>query len=181
MEPCASSACTKILRWSRKDSSFVWSSKALLDEPTDEQKHNLQAFLAGRAVFVWFTTGSGKSLCYVALPSALEYKWFKSKENLQGQILSSCIIVVVFPLTALMVDQVAMLKNRGLKAAFVGREQTDESIHQQVEKGVFTFVLMSSESLLKILCWREIFRSRLYQDNLVGLLRCIKAWLNDFT
>ena len=125
MEPeqqCVSSACTKILCWSCKDSSFVWSSKVLLDEPTDEQEHNLQAFLAGRVVFVWFTTGSGKSLWYIALLSAFGYKWFKSKGNLQGQILSSCIVVVVFPLTALTVDQVAMLKNRGLKAAFVGRK-----------------------------------------------------------
>ena len=80
-----------------------------------------------------------------------------------------------------MVDQVAMLKNRGLKSAFVGGKQTDERIHQQIEKGVFTFVFMSPESLLKVLCWREIFRSRLYQDNVVGLLRCIKVWLNDFT
>ena len=167
MEPeqqCVSSACTKILRGSCKDSSFVWSSKGLLDEPADEQKHNLQAFLAGRVAFVWFTTGSGKSLWYAALPSAFGYKWFKSKENLQGQILSSCILVVVFPLTALTVDQVAMLKNRGLKSAFVGGKQTDESIQQQLEKWVFTFVLMSPESLLKVFCWREILRSRLYQD-----------------
>ena len=88
--------------------------------------------------------------------------------------------MVVSPLTALMVDQVAMFKNRGLKAAFVGREQTDESIRQQVEKGVFSLVFMSPESLLKVLRWREMFRSRIYQDNLVGLIvdeaHCVEKW-----
>ena len=150
------------------------------DEPTDEQKHILQAFLAGKDVFACLPTGSGKSLCYAALPSAFEYLRSKSKENLQGQIPSSCIVVVVSPLTALMVDQVAMFKNRGLKAAFVGREQTDESIRQQVEKGVFSLVFMSPESLLKVLRWREMFRSRIYQDNLVGLIvdeaHCVEKW-----
>ena len=103
------------------------------------------------------------------------------KENrLQGQIPSSCIVVVVSPLTALMVDQVAMFKNRGLQAAFVGKEQTDERIRQQVEKGVFSLVFMSPESLLKVLRWREMFRSKIYQDNLVGLIvdeaHCVEKW-----
>ena len=75
-----------------------------------------------------------------------------SKCNLQGrQITSSCIVVVVSPLTALMVDQVSMFKKRGLKAAFVGKEQTDYSIRQQVEKGVFSLVFMSPKSLLQVL------------------------------
>ena len=150
-------------------------------EPTDEQKLILQAFLAGKAFFACLPTGSGKSLCYAALPSAFEYLRSKSKENrLQGQIPSSCIVVVVSPLTALMVDQVAMFKNRGLQAAFVGKEQIDERIRQQVEKGVFSLVFMSPESLLKVLRWREMFRSKIYQDNLVGLIvdeaHCVEKW-----
>jgi len=45
---------------------------------------------------------------------------------------------------------------------------TDESIRQQVEKGVFSLVFMSPKSLLQVLLqWREMFRSRIYQDNLL--------------
>jgi len=151
------------------------------DEPTDEQMHILRAFLVGSDVFACLPTGSGKSLCYAALPSAFGYLRSMSKGNLQGrQITSSCIVVVVSPLTALMVDQVSMFEKRGLKAAFVGKEQTDESIRQQVEKGVFSLVFMSPESLLQVLRWREMFRSTIYQDNLVGLVvdeaHCVEKW-----
>ena len=151
------------------------------DEPTDEQMHILRAFLVGSDVFACLPTGSGKSLCYAALPSAFGYLRSMSKGNLQGrQITSSCIVVVVSPLTALMVDQVSMFEKRGLKAAFVGKEQTDENIRQQVEKGVFSLVFMSPESLLQVLRWREMFRSTIYQDNLVGLVvdeaHCVERW-----
>ena len=43
------------------------------DEPTDEQMHILRAFLVGSDVFACLPTGSGKSLCYAALPSAFGY------------------------------------------------------------------------------------------------------------
>ena len=151
------------------------------DEPTDGPMHILRACLVGSDVFACLPTGSGKSLCYAALPSAFGYLRSMSKGNLQGQqITSSCIVVVVSPLTALMVDQVSMFEKRGLKAAFVGKEQTDENIRQQVEKGVFSLVFMSPESLLQVLRWREMFRSTIYQDNLVGLVvdeaHCVEKW-----
>ena len=73
-----------------------------------------------------------------------------------------------------------MFEKRGLKAAFVGKEQTDENIRQQVEKGVFSLVFMSPESLLQVLRWREMFRSTIYPDNLVGLVvdeaHCVEKW-----
>ena len=65
------------------------------DEPTDQQMHILQAFWFGSDVFACLPTGSGKSLCYAALPSAFGYLRFMSKGNLQGrEITSSCIVVV---------------------------------------------------------------------------------------
>ena len=150
------------------------------DEPTEEQMRILRAFLVGSDVFACLPTGSGKSLCYAALPSAFGYLRSQSKGNLPGQVPSSCIVVVVSPLTALMVDQVSVFENRGLKAAFVGKEQTDESIRKQVEKGVFSLIFMSPESLLQVLRWREMFRSRIYQENLVALVvdeaHCVEKW-----
>ena len=55
----------------------------------------------------------------------------------------SSIVVVVSPLTALMIDQVGLFEKTGLKAAFVGEEQTDESVRSQVEDSAFFAVSFS--------------------------------------
>ena len=101
------------------------------DEPTVDQTSILRAFLLGD-VFASLPTGSGKSLCYAALPNAFDYlrNWGQSQQ--EG---FRSIVVVVSPLTALMIDQVGLFEKRGLKAAFVAEEQTDESVRHQVEKG----------------------------------------------
>ena len=53
-------------------------------------------FVDGRDVFVMLPTGSGKSLCYTALPSVFDI--------LRGK--DGHIVIVVSPLVALMKDQV---------------------------------------------------------------------------
>ena len=59
--------------------------------------------------------------------------------------------------------------DRGVKAAYVGKDQKNESVKQQVLKGEFQLVFMSPESMLKVLKCREMFRSTAYQKNLVCL------------
>ena len=149
------------------------------DQPTADQSSILRAFLLGKDVFACLPTGSGKSLCYAALPYAFDYLRYWNKEEVHQQA-SNSIVVVVSPLTALMIDQVALFEKRGLKVAFVGEEQTDETIRRQVEKGDYKLVYLSPESLLKVLRWREMFRSESYQSNLVGVIvdeaHCIEQW-----
>ena len=54
---------------------------------TDDQANAIREFVAGRDVFVTLPTGSGKSLCYAALPFVFDF--------LRAQ---SLIVVVVCPL-----------------------------------------------------------------------------------
>ena len=61
-----------------------------------EQETAIRAFVDGRDVFVMLPTGSGKSLCYTALPSVFDI--------LRGK--DGHIVIVVSPLVALMKDQV---------------------------------------------------------------------------
>ena len=56
-----------------------------------------------------------------------------------------------------------------MKAAFVGKDQKDESVKEQVLKGEFELVFMSPECILRVLKYREMFRSVAYQKNLVCL------------
>ena len=55
----------------------------------------IKSFLQGKDVFICLPTGSGKSLCYAALPYALDGLYCRE----------SIIAIVVSPLIALMKDQ----------------------------------------------------------------------------
>ena len=57
----------------------------------------------------------------------------------------------------------------GLKCAFVGDEQHDVSVKDGVVSGGYQLVYISPESLLRVLRWREMFRSAVYQEHLVAL------------
>ena len=61
-----------------------------------KQEMAVRGFLSGKDVFVMLPTGSGKSLCYSALPILFD----KIKHR------SGHIVLVVSPLVALMKDQV---------------------------------------------------------------------------
>ena len=60
--------------------------------------------MLGKDVFVSLPTGSGKSLCFAALPYVFEYL---RKVKSRDQPFHSAIVICVCPLSALMQDQVA--------------------------------------------------------------------------
>ena len=76
--------------------------------------------------------------------------------------------------------QVASFQTKGIKAAFVGKDQTDESIKSDVVAGEYSLVYISPESMLTNLRYREMFRSTVYQENLVCLAideaHCVEKW-----
>ena len=80
----------------------------------------------------------------------------------------------------LILRQVKKYGDRGVKAAYVGKDQKDETIKQQVLKGEFQLVFMSPKSVLRVLKYREMFRSIAYQKNLVCLAideaHCVEKW-----
>ena len=147
------------------------------DSPTDEQSQALRQIVLGKDVFVSLPTGSGKSLCFAALPYVFESL---RKANSRDQPFHLAIVICVCPLSALMQDQVAKYGERGLKAAFVGRDQTDEGVNAGVERGDYQLVYMSPESMLAVLRWRKMFSSTVYQENLMAMAvdeaHCVDKW-----
>ena len=147
------------------------------DNPTDEQGQAVRQIVLGKDVFVSLPTGSGKSLCFAALPYVFEYL---RKVKSRDQPFHSAIVICVCPLSALMQDQVAKYGERGLKTAFVGRDQTDEGVNDGVERGDYQLVYMSPESMLAVLRWRKMFSSTVYQENLMAMAvdeaHCVDKW-----
>ena len=76
---------------------------------------------AGRDVFLWLPTGFGKSVCYEVLYLSC------MTTNLEGIL--GLALSWLFPpcMVSLMVDQVASLKKRGVKAAIVSSIQVHQA------------------------------------------------------
>ena len=81
--------------------------------PRKEQLLSIKAVYERKSVFVWLPTGSGKSLCYQALPFVMDHKL-----GLVGTPKSSSVLVVS-PLVALMVDQVKALRSCKVKSSII--------------------------------------------------------------
>ena len=62
-------------------------------------------------MFVWLLTGYGKSLCYQVLPFLFDHTGRRTDS----------LVVVVSPLVSLMVDQVHVLQQKGVKAAIMSQ------------------------------------------------------------
>lgn len=69
---------------------------------------------------------------------------------------------------------------KGLKAAFVGKDQNDDKIKEGVQNGEYELVYISPESMLRVLKYREMFRSTNYQNHLICLAideaHCVEKW-----
>lgn len=126
------------------------------------------SFLKGQDVFVSLSTGSGKSLCYWALPHAFDY--IRKKSN--------SMILVVSPLVALMQDQVSVLVNKGIRAVEVG--SASAQVEEEIRAGRFQVLFFSPECLLTRLDWRDVLFSSIFQDQLIAFIvdeaHCVKQW-----
>ena len=89
------------------------------------------------------------------------------------------VIVVICPLIALTEDQIARLNSVGLKAAYIGNNQT-EDVLCAIENGEYTFVFVSPESSLCNNRWRQMLASKTYKERLIGVCvdeaHCITHW-----
>ena len=144
--------------------------------PTEEQEKVVTSFVCGQDVFVSLPTGSDKSLCYTCLS-----RLFNELRGAHGCEHHS-IAVVVSPLSSVMQDQVHCFgllepvvhvlfqhrwikyNGKGLKAAFVGKDQNDDKI-KGVQNGEYELVYISPQSMLRVLKYREMFRSTSYQNH----------------
>ena len=105
------------------------------DSFRERQREIIEHVIAGHHAFVLMPTGGGKSLCY-QIPA----------------LVRPGIGLVVSPLIALMEDQVAALRQAGVKAAALnsrlwGAEK--DLLWRDIERGELDLLYMAPETLLK--------------------------------
>jgi len=147
-----------------------------LTELKNEQKKALFYLLSGKDVFVNLPTGFGKSLIYQLSPLVAEEL---SKRRYQNGNNQSGIVLVISPLVSLIKDQVKGLKQRGIKASFIGAGQ-EEANFKEIVNGEMNIVYLSPEAMLANDRWREMICSQVYQKSVVAVAvdeaHCITHW-----
>lgn len=97
------------------------------------QEAVISRLLAGKSAAAIFPTGAGKSLCYQLPALALPH-----------------LTLVISPLLALMHDQLAFLRSKGIAAATLDSSQTAEEsrrVMQQASDGKLKILMISVERL----------------------------------
>ena len=126
----------------------------------NEQKQAIHVIYGGKEVSVYLTTGFGKSIWFQIMPFLFDHK-----RGLVGCKKRSCAIIV-YPLIALMVDQVRNLRKSGVQAMIISCDSRESSIvgkdflvtESIVTSGSYMFVSPEALSHGK---WREALNNPL--------------------
>lgn len=152
-----------------KDAINYGLSKIGFTEIREHQRQVVEAYLSGKDVFVSAPTGSGKSLTFEIAPYVFDYMEHGERESIEA------VCIVVVPLIALMKNQVTSLRDRGIAAAYVGEDCSEEE-RRDICEGKYNIVFGSPEAMLN--SSRHIFRSlkKNVKSVFIDESHCIEKW-----
>lgn len=154
-------ALVKLLRWHFGHADF-----------RGKQLDAIEAVLSGRDCFCLMPTGGGKSMCY-QIPALAK---------------KSGITLVVCPLIALMENQVAALKEKGIAAEFLSSTQTSSvknKIYEDIDSGKPSLRLLYVTPELIATSGFMSKLTKIYMRGMLNLIaideaHCISSWGHDF-
>ncbi len=132
-----------------------------VEELFEEQEKVLCSFFKGKDVYFSAPTGYGKLLIFQAIPLEADFL-------LEQATMTSCILVVS-PLQSLMLDQIQLLREKGISAAGIYADQTKEVLEEIATGGIHTVIFTSPESMLATDHWRRFLSLVTLAEHCVGV------------